>query len=33
MELCDAYDENFNKIDGMTLMRGEEKNISNGIFN
>ena len=30
MELWDAYDENFNKIDGMTLIRGEE--IPDGVF-
>ena len=30
MELWDAYDESFNKIDGMTLIRGEE--IPDGVF-
>lgn len=30
MELWDAYDENFNIINGVTLVRGEE--ISKGMF-
>lgn len=30
MELWDAYDEKFNKIEGMTLVRGEE--VPDGVF-
>ncbi len=30
MELWDAYDKNFNKIDGITLIRGEP--IPDGMF-
>ena len=30
MELWDAYDSKLNKIDGMTLIRGEE--VPNGFF-
>ena len=30
MELWDAYDEKLNKIDGMTLIRGEEVPV--GVF-
>lgn len=32
MEFWDAYDCNLNKIDGMTLVRGEESNIPKGVF-
>ena len=32
MELWDAYDKDFNKIDGMTLVRGKEKNIPSGVY-
>ena len=32
MELWDAYDKDFKKIDGMTLVRGEEKSIPKGVF-
>ena len=32
MELWDAYDENFNIIENITLVRGEEEKISEGIF-
>ena len=28
----DAYDKDFKKIDGMTLVRGEEKSIPKGVF-
>ena len=30
MELWDAYDEKLNKIEGMTLVRGEE--VPDGVF-
>ena len=30
MEIWDAYDENFNIIEGITLVRGEEANIPRG---
>ena len=32
MELWDAYDASFNKIEGMTLVRGEEKSIPDGVY-
>ena len=32
MEIWDAYDENFNIIEGITLVRGEEANIPNGMY-
>ena len=32
MELWDAYDENFNKIEGMTLVRGEERSFPEGVY-
>ena len=32
MEIWDAYDENFNIIEGITLVRGEEVNIPNGMY-
>ena len=32
MELWDAYDKNFNKIDGVTLIRGEEDSIPDGMY-
>lgn len=32
MELWDAYDEHFNKIEGTTLVRGEEQLIPKGVF-
>lgn len=32
MELWDAYDVEFNKLDGITLIRGEESTFSDGIF-
>ena len=32
MEIWDAYDENFNIIDGMTLVRGEEETIPEGVY-
>lgn len=32
MEIWDAYDENFNIIEGMTLIRGEEHLIPEGVF-
>lgn len=32
MEKWDAYDSNFKKIDGKILIRGEEKDISNGVY-
>ncbi len=32
MELWDAYDRDFRKIDGMTLVRGEESSIPRGIY-
>ncbi len=32
MELWDAYDENFRKIEGMTLVRGQEKDIPQGVY-
>ena len=32
MELWDAYDANFNKIEGITLVRGEEPSFSDDIF-
>ena len=32
MELWDAYDCNFKKIDGMTLVRGEESSIPEGVY-
>ena len=32
MELWDAYDAKFNKIDGITLIRGEESTFSDDIF-
>ncbi len=32
MELWDAYNRNFEKIDGMTLVRGEEKGIPEGVY-
>lgn len=31
MEIWDAYDEKFNIIEGITLVRGEEANIPKGI--
>lgn len=32
MELWDAYDKDFNKIEGMTLVRGEEAQIPDGVY-
>lgn len=32
MELWDAYDKNFNKIEGMALVRGEEDSIPKGVY-
>ena len=32
MELWDAYDRNIQKIDGMTLVRGEESSIPKGVY-
>ncbi len=32
MELWDAYDRNFKKIEGITLIRGEESSIPKGIY-
>lgn len=32
MEIWDAYDENYNIIEGMTLVRGEEASIPEGVF-
>ena len=32
MELWDAYNSNFEKIEGMTLIRGEEDKIPNGVY-
>lgn len=32
MELWDAYDKDLNKIDGMTLIRGEEESIPAGVY-
>ena len=32
MELWDAYDGNFQKIDGITLVRGEESSIPQGVY-
>ena len=32
MEIWDAYDENYNIIEGMTLVRGEEASIPDGVF-
>ena len=32
MEKWDAYDSNFKKIDGKTLIRGEEKDIPDGVY-
>ena len=32
MEKWDAYDSNFKKIDGKILIRGEEKDIPNGVY-
>ena len=32
MELWDAYDEDFNIIEDITLVRGEEEKIPEGIF-
>lgn len=32
MELWDAYDQHFNKIEGITLVRGEEHMIPEGVF-
>lgn len=32
MEKWDAYDSNFKKIDGKILIRGEEKNIPDGVY-
>ena len=32
MELWDAYDANFNKIEGVTLVRGEESTFSDDIY-
>ena len=32
MELWDAYDSNFKKIEGITLVRGEESSIPKGIY-
>lgn len=32
MELWDAYDGNIQKIDGMTLVRGEESSIPEGVY-
>ena len=32
MEICDAYDENYNIIEGMTLVRGDEAFIPEGVY-
>ena len=32
MEIWDEYDENFNIIDGVTLIRGEEESIPEGVY-
>ena len=32
MEIWDAYDENFNIIEGVTLVRGEEETIPEGVY-
>ena len=32
MEIWDAYDENYNIIDGMTLVRGDEAFIPEGVY-
>ena len=32
MEVWDAYDENFNMIEDITLIRGEEEKIPEGIY-
>ena len=32
MEIWDAYDEKFNIIEGITLVRGEEANIPKGMY-
>ncbi|MCR4929068.1 MAG: NUDIX hydrolase [Lachnospiraceae bacterium] len=32
MEIWDAYDENFNIIEGVTLVRGEEEKIPEGVY-
>ncbi|MCR4788942.1 MAG: NUDIX domain-containing protein [Lachnospiraceae bacterium] len=32
MELWDAYDKDLRKIEGMTLVRGEEKSIPEGVY-
>ena len=32
MEKWDAYDSNFKKIDGKILIRGEEKDIPDGVY-
>ena len=32
MELWDAYNSNFEKIEGMTLVRGEEESIPEGVY-
>lgn len=32
MELWDAYDKDFNIIEGMTLIRGQEKDIPEGVY-
>jgi len=32
MEIWDAYNSNFEIIDGMTLIRGEEKSIPDGVY-
>ena len=32
MELWDAYDKEFNIIAGMTLVRGEERSIPDGVY-
>ena len=32
MEIWDAYDSDFNIIEGMTLIRGEENSIPDGIY-
>ena len=32
MELWDAYDKDFKKIDGITLVRGKERSIPDGVF-
>ena len=32
MEIWDAYDSDYNIIDGMTLIRGEESSIPDGVY-